>query len=176
MLLALAGCAPDPPEARTTFLRSVDLVEMTDHMTRSLARDEVIGRRTADDPSWVISLDRIENRTAQIVPDREKWLYVARLRARLARTDASARHHLLWVIPPERWPIVEREIGPAPPELRLRPTHVLTGTFHSLTRTSGAGRADHYHCGYQLVDLGDGRIVWEDGWETKRVVEGRTYD
>ena len=169
------GCG-STPRVRTTFLGSIDLVEMTDTLAQRFAADDVITNRTADDPPWVISIDRISNQTNQVIPENERWLYAARLRSRLMETSLSQERNLIWVIPPERWPIVEPELGPQPPQLRLRPTHVLTGEFHALTITSGGGRSDAYLCLYQLLDPMSGNLVWEGRWEVKRSVVGLTYD
>jgi len=172
----LVGCAP--PKAHTTFLRSVDLIEMTDQMATSFASDEIIGSRTPGDEPWIVSIRQIENHTNQIIPNREKWLYVARLRAQLAQARLSEQHNLIWIIPPERWAEVSEEIRePNEPEhLRMDPTHLLTAEFHTLTTTSGRGRSDAYLCDYQLIDLQTARVIWEDKWEVKRVAVGRTYD
>ena len=176
VLLLLVGCGP--PKVRTTFLRSVDLIDMTDRMARSFAADEVIGQRTADDHPWVISVYRVVNHTNQIIPDREKWLYLARLRAVLAQSDLADERSIVWIIPPERWHIVadELDVAEEPYGLRMDPTHLLTAEFLALTNTSAAGRSDAYLCDYQLLDLDTGRIVWEDKWEVKRAVSGLTYD
>ena len=174
---AVAGCA-GPPRARTTFLRSVDLVNMTDRMAVSLAADAVVAARATDDEPWVISVYRIINHTNQIIPDREKWLYTARLRAMLAQSDFADKRSIIWVIPPERWPIVAEELGVSeePYGFRMNPTHQLTAEFHALTNTSGRGRSDAYLCDYQLLDLHTGTIIWEDAWEVKRHASGLTYD
>lgn len=176
-LLATGGCL-SPPRARTTFLGSVDLVDMTDGMAQSFAADPVLSRRSGEDEPWVISVYRVVNHTNQIIPEREKWLYVGRLRALLAQSDVARRYRLIWVIPPERWPMVAEELGVSkePYGLRLDPTHLLSAEFNALTTTSGAGRADTYVCSYQLTDLRDGQVVWENLWEVKRAVAGRTYD
>jgi hypothetical protein len=174
--LIAGGCAP--PAARTSFLRSVDLVAMTDGMAQSFARDPIIATRTPDDPRWVVSVSRVANQTNQIIPEREKWLYLGRLRGMLTRPELSEARSIVWVVPPERWPALSAE-GPVvaePDELRLPPTHLLTATFGSITTTSGAGRTDAYLCSYELLDLDDGRVIWGDGWETKRTVHGVVYD
>ena len=174
---ALPGCGA-APKARTTFLRSVDLVDMTDRMAQAMASDDVIGRRSADDEPWIISMHRAVNHTNQIIRESEKWLYLARLRAMLAQSNLAAERSIIWIIPPERWPIVAEELGVSeePYGLRMDPTHLLTAEFHALTRTSGRGRSDAYVCSYQLLDLETGAIVWEDTWEVKRAVSGLTYD
>lgn len=164
------------PKARTTFLNSADLVAMTDHMAASFAADPIIGERTPQSPPWVVSLARAQNFTNQIIPDREKWLYMARLRAQLQQSEITRQRNITWVIPPERWPMVQEELGDAPPELRRKPTHEMTAEFGALTNTTGKGRSDSYLCEYQLVDLYDGVIVWSDKWEVKRALSGKTYD
>ncbi len=178
LTLLLTGCSGGSPRVRTTFLRSVDLVEMTDRMAQSFAGDDVIGRRSGEDEPWIFSISRIANHTNQIIPEREKWLYVARLRAMLAQSDIAEQRSIIWIIPPERWPIVAEELGVSeePYGLRMDPTHLLTAEFHALTNTSGQGRTDTYVCDYQLLDLDAGTIIWEDSWEVKRSASGRTYD
>jgi hypothetical protein len=176
-LLFLTGCG-GPPKVQTTFLRSVDLIAMTDQMAASFAHDDVIASRTPESEPWVISMYRVQNHTNQIIPDREKWLYLARLRALLAQTDISRQRNLIWIIPPERWPMVAQELGVSeePYGLRMNPTHQLTAEFYALTNTSGKGRSDSYMCSFQLLDLLSGQIEWEDSWEVKRAISGKTYD
>lgn len=175
MITGLGGCGT-PPRAHTTFLRSVDLVSMTDEMSMSFAQDDRLQTRSAADDRWVISIDRIVNHTNQIIPTREKWLYIARLRAQLAQSRIADDKAIVWVIPPERWADVADELGQAPDALRMTPTHVLTGTFEALTSTSGRGRTDTVVCAYSLNDLRTGQIIWEDHWEVKRRASGITYD
>jgi hypothetical protein len=175
--VVLAGCGA-PPRARTTFLDSVDLVAMTNTMAASFARTEAITDRSSATEPWIISVDRISNFTNQIIPDREKWLYIGRLRARLAESDLARERAITWIIPPERWPMIAEELGvaEAPYGLRLDPTHLLTAEFHALTATTALTRSDTYVCSYQLLALEDGRIVWEDAWEVKRVARGLVFD
>jgi len=176
-LLCASGCG-SAPRVQTTFLRSVDLTEMTDRMAQSFSSDQAIGQRTESSSPWVISINRVTNSTNQIIPDREKWLYVARLRALLAQSDVGMRRNIIWIIPPEQWRQVAAELGGSsePYGLRMDPTHQLTAQFSALTNTSGRGRSDAYFCDYQLLDLQSGVIVWNDKWEVKRAISGRTYD
>ncbi len=174
LLSTSAGCSP--PAVRTTFLASVDLVDMTDRMALSFANDSVIGRRTDASERWVISIDRVANGTYQVMPAREKWLYTSRLRALLGESDLARRRNIVWVVPPERWPAAAGELGTADVPGRLRPTHLLSAEFQTLTSTSVAGRTDMYVCAFQLTELEYGRIVWEDLWEVKYAVRGVTWD
>lgn len=175
----LTGCG-GRPKIRTPFLQSVDLVEMTDRMAESFTAAEVISSRSPDDDPWVTSIYRVVNHTNQIIPEREKWLYVGRLRAMLARSDVSQEKSLIWIVPPERWPDIagamNADVTGEPYGLRMNPTHLLTAQFNALTTTSGAGRSDAYFCAFELLDLDTGRIVWQDAWEVKRAVTGLTYD
>jgi hypothetical protein len=172
------GCASGPPKIKTTFLRSVDLVDMTDRMAQSFAGNDVITARDAHDEPWIVSFYRIVNHTNQIIPEREKWLYIARLRAQLAQSRIADQRRIIWIIPPERWAMVaeELDVSEEPYGLRMNPTHLLTAEFNTLTTTSGRGRSDTYVCSYQLIDLRTGVITWEDAWEVKRQAVGVTYD
>jgi PBP1b-binding outer membrane lipoprotein LpoB len=172
-----SGCAP--PSTRTSFLNSVDLVDMTEQMSRSFARSPAIadrGPRTM--PRWIISMSPVVNKTNQIISENQKWLYLGRLRMALTQSRLSDQHNLAWIVPPEHWAYIAKELGfyGEPPELRTPPTHLLTAEFSALTNTSGQGRSDAYLCSYQLVDLATGGMVWEDAWEVKRAVIGTTYD
>lgn len=173
----IMGCT-SPPQVRTTFLNSVDLVAMTDQMAESFVQDEVIAERTPQLEPWVISIDRIRNHTNQIIPDREKWLFVNRLRALLMQSDVSQQRNLIWIMPPERWQMIAEEMQypDEPFGIRMNPTHLLTATFDALTVTSGRGRSDTYLAAYELVDLQTGRVQWQDKFEVKRAISGRTYD
>jgi hypothetical protein len=177
LLLAFAGCA-SPPQARTTFLNSVDLVNMTDRMAESFVHDATIGTRQQHEQPWVISINRVVNHTNQIIPERERWLYLGRMRALLAQTDIAQQRNIIWIVPPERWPMIAEELGTShePYGLRMNPTHQLTAEFHALTLTSAGGRSDTYVCSFQLIDLGTGSLVWEDAWEVKHARSGLTFD
>lgn len=174
----LVGCARGGPAPATSFLRSVDLVDMTDRMGESLSASPAVAARAATDAPWIVSLSRLSNFTNQIIAEGEKWLYLVRLRSQLAQTDLSQERAIAWIIPADKWRLVHQEPGlpPEPYGVRADPTHVLTAEFHALTHTGAAGRSDAYLCAYHLLDLSDGRLVWEDAWEVKRTIHGRTWD
>lgn len=177
-MAALTGGCAGPPRTATTFLRSIDLQEMTDQVASSFAHSDAMAQRDAatDDP-WVISIYRIANHTNQIIRDTEKWLYVERMRGLLAQSDVGRRRNIIWVYPAEQWRHIADAVDRDEPDgLRWPPTHQLTGTFGALTVTSEAGRSDTYICTYELVDLETGYVIWEDWFEVKRAISGRTWD
>lgn len=178
LLGTMTGCAsPMPGAAPTTFLRSVDLVEMTDLMAESFAGSDALADRDETDERWTISIHRIANHTNQIIRNTEKWLYVERMRGLLAQSDVGRARNIVWMYPAEHWrTIAERTDYEQPPSLRMEPTHRLSGEFYALTTTSEAGRTDTYFCSYELVDLETGQLVWEDAFEVKRAIRGRTWD
>jgi len=151
---------------------------MINNLSESFAHDEIINSHTVEDQPWVVSISDIVNNTQQVIPESERWLYVARLRSRLAQSDCSARHNIIWVIPPKGIQRVDNENAGSSSlaEQRMAPTHLLTGEFVALTITSHTGRADTYICDFQLINLQTGLIVWEDAWEVKRYAVGMTYD
>src|SRR5688572_28473670 len=89
------GCAapPEPGAAASTFLRSVDLIEMTDKMAQSFASDTLIGNRWSDDQPWVISIFRIVNHQSDHSRAREVALHRALARHVVAVGFDSAAQH-----------------------------------------------------------------------------------
>lgn len=162
-LAVLAGCGG--PRANTTRLTAVDLVAMTDRMAASLVRASALADRDAASQPWRIAADRVRNNTNDIIPEREKQLFLARLRALLNETDTLRRRNITFV----------REAELSGPR-RASPTHALTATFHAITHADRQRRSDFYLCAFQLVDLRDESVVWEDRYEVKRSVARSRFD
>lgn len=159
----LGGCGG--PRVQTTRLTAVDLVAMTDKMAASLARADAVVDRTADDPQWRIAADRLVNRTHDIIPDREKELFLARLRALLSRSTLPEARNIVFL----------REAELSGPD-RATPTHALTATFDAMTHDRRLRRSDAYLCAFQLIDLRDETVIWEDRYEVKRTVVRSRFD
>jgi hypothetical protein len=60
--------------------------------------------------------------------------------------------------------------------LERNPTHEMTATFRTATRTAKLDRTDAYLCEYRITDLADGTLEWSDSFEFKRTAFGRAYD
>ncbi len=173
LLHGAIGCG-GPRLHDTTMLTSVDVVEMTDQMVASLAASGLMEGRTEDSPPMVITMDRVANRTEHIMSPGERWGVINRLRALLMQTDLRSERHLIFVMPTQAWEALE-VVDQAPPH-RLKPTHALRATFRSDTQSSIRARTDAYLCAFQMLDLGDGALVWEDAFEVKYTVSRNRFD
>jgi len=167
VVAGVAGCSA--PQVNTTRLDAIDLVAMTDQMTASLLNTPAIAQRNADSPPWVVTMYRAINRTSDYLLESERWAFVARLRAQLAKADALRQRNIRFVIPAGEEPA--EQIGD-----RTTATHALYATFESLTVANRNIRSDTYVCAYQLTDLRTDKLVWEDRYEVKYAVERNKFD
>ncbi len=161
------------PQRHTTRLDADDLIAMTDRMAESLLGAETIASRTADSPRWIVSVDRVTHRTSDVIPHRELWAFMGRLRAMLNQSPALRQRNIVFVLSPEQAKAMGKRHAAGP---RARPTHALAATFTSLTRDTRTVRSDTYLCAYQLIDLVSDAVVWEDHYEVKRTVMRDEWD
>lgn len=181
LLLALpllTACSA--PRVNNTRLGSADLVAMTDAMAASLLNADAIAGRTAASPPWIVTLDRVSNRTNHVIPANEQWAFMARLRAMLSQSDALAARNLRFVMSADRLDElgIDRKAGGAlaPGSRNTNPTHVLGATFYSATTRTREGRTDAYLCAFKLLDADDDRVLWEDSYEVKHAVVRHRLD
>jgi len=170
----IGGCAA--PRVNTTMLTIKDIVSMTDQMAQSLAASPVIASRAASSPRWVFTMDKVSNRTEHLLDDQEKWGTMARFRAELSRSFVARERNIAFVLPAEQWKRYAAGGDYSEDQARLRPTHALRAEFRSDTRSALLSRSDHYLCAFQLLDLNDGAIVWENAYEVKYAVKRNEFD
>lgn len=170
---AVAACSPAKTD--NTRLQSADMVRMTQRMAISLSASDALASRDADSPLWTLTLDRVSNYTNDIIPAREKWAYMNRVRALLGESTVLQQRNLQFVLS-RPWADELEDRHAEAVELRQTPTHALAATFFSLTQYSHAARIDAYLCAFQLIDLSDDRVLWEDSWEVKRGVLRNPFD
>ncbi|MBI1369582.1 MAG: hypothetical protein GC162_13120 [Planctomycetes bacterium] len=168
-LLTLAACGA--PQVNNTRLDAADLVAMSDQMTASLIASPAVVARTAASEPWIISMDRVSNQSNDIIPDREKWAFIARLRAQLSQSRALSERNLKFVLSYNTAGEVAERVGD-----RITPTHLLTATFYSATVANHQTRSDTYLCAFQLMSAKDDQILWEDKYEIKRAVMRNKLD
>jgi hypothetical protein len=181
IVLALLGCRSP---GRTTVLTHDDLDVATREMAASLAASSFLADRAPDSPPIVVTINKVENLTSDIIPPAEQWMTMARLQGSLPIRQLSRDRNIRFQIPPERRRLVEGAGGRVPPEQQQQyvPTHVMTALFRSSTRTGRDGkghvdvRQDYYLLQYQITELQSRQIVWEDAFEFKREASGLLID
>ncbi len=172
-VLVSAGCSA--PRVSNTRLGPDDLQAMTDQMVESLLNSRAVAGRSADSDFWIITLDRVSNQTNDVLPLRERWVFMNRLRARLNESDAMRQRNLAFVLSAEAAEALnrrQREVWGR----RAVPTHALAATFSALTQFGHTGRSDTYLCAFRLTELASDLLVWEDRYEVKRTVVRNKLD
>ena len=182
MVFALVGCKSG---GQTTELRHDDLNVATQEMAASLAGSDFLRDRNPDSPPIVVTINKVENLTSDIIPPAEQWMLMARLQGSLPIRQLSRDKNIRFQIPPERRPLIARTGHALTPEQEqvYEPTHVMKAIYRSSTRTvrqKGGGpidrRQDYYTLTYQISDTGGRQIVWEDSFEFKREAAGVLID
>lgn len=158
---------------QTTMLTSVDLVQMTDAMARSLMGSGIdFSRGGEDGEQFIIVTDRVVNRTNHIIERGEKELFLQKLRVLLNQQGVLRAAGVVFVARPDELSVYSEM--PTDGEMRAEkfqgPTHALTATFATLTKVSRQGRDDTYECAFQLQELKSRLIVWEDAYTVRYAI------
>ncbi|MCR9216223.1 MAG: hypothetical protein ACFHWZ_03105 [Phycisphaerales bacterium] len=172
-IMALSGCQNSAPAdyGRTTTvpvdqrqsyergLASKDLTAATDDMVRSIATKPEI----RDSPYRVqIVMADVVNRTS--MPARNFDIYLARIRALLNQTDS--RYNIGFVTEKSRVEQLRRSEGLDPAggsSYASKADYALQGEFYDLPNQG----SNYYLLTFQIVDLNDGEIYWENSYEVK---------
>jgi PBP1b-binding outer membrane lipoprotein LpoB len=172
-LLAIAGCQTSAPAdyGRTTTvptdqrqsyergLASKDLTAATDDMVRSIAAKPEI----RDSPYRVqIVMADVVNNTS--MPARNFDIYLARIRALLNQTDS--RYNIGFVTEKARIEQLRRSEGLDPAggsSYASKADYALQGEFYDLPNQG----SNYYLLTFQIVDLNDAEIYWENSYEVK---------
>ncbi|MFA7236450.1 MAG: hypothetical protein WC058_06270 [Phycisphaeraceae bacterium] len=137
---------------------SADLTAATEKVVESIANVPAIhqaGERV------VIVMDQVTNETLSD-PSANFQIYLARIRALLNQSGQTK--NLMFVetrVKSEQ--IKQREGYPAAATARTLPRYALTAAFYDLPR----GRSNYYLLTFQLFDLTNDAIVWENSYEVK---------
>lgn len=182
MVACLAGCQAG---GETTELRHDDLNVATTEMAASLAASDFLAGRGPDSPPIVITINKVENLTSDIIPPAEQWMLMARLPGSMPIRQLSRDKNVRFQIPPERRKLLaDADVRLTPEqEQDYVPTHVMKAVYRSSTRTArdkGDGhidrRQDYYTLAYQITDTRGRNIEWEDSFEFKREAAGLIID
>ncbi len=175
-----AACTTTP---QTTVLRGADLEAAQQAMAHGLAASPFLRDRDASAPPIVIVTQKVENLTSDVIPPREQWMIVARLQGSLPVIELGRQKNIRFIVPPEHHDMLREagydgELGRG-----LAPTHVMTATFRSSTRTvrpEDGGpvqrRQEYYTFEYRITELETRQLVWTDSFEFKREAVGVQID
>lgn len=169
-----AGCAGP---ARSTAITVGDIQETAAEMAARLRGSDFLKERGPDSPRMVVAIQKVENLTLDLIPEADRWYLMDKVRSSFSLTELSKEKNIAFVIPAEKLRAARAKgtlEGDFAPE--RAPTHEMTATFRSVTRTAGLDRTDLYLCEYRITDLADGALEWSDAFEFKRAALGRAYD
>lgn len=175
-LVLLAGCVSPP---RTTRLTADDFVQIAEDVSEQLRGSDLLADRTPESPRMVVAISRLENLSSDVIPESEQWWLMERLRGAVPIQTLAGRYNIVFAMPVERVrQLRERGLpaGEPVPGGARSPTHEMTGTFRSITRTAGRHRADLYLFEARITDLESGELVWVGATELKRAAFGRSWD
>ena len=169
LALLLAGCTGATQSGHNTLLDSVDLVQMTDQMARSILADPRVEQAIGAEGKLRVVVQPVVNQmTATILPRGQTEAFTARVRALLSQ---HAPDKFTWVLnKAEFYELRGKELdvplGPAPEA--INPDYALTATFSSLSNESSRGRSDFYLCSYELNNLQTRNVLWSDSYKVKK--------
>jgi len=138
-------------------LGSADLTTATDQAVASIAN---VAEIRAAEGRTVIVMDTVTNRTSD--PSADFQIYLARMRALL--NQSGQKRDLVFVETRHKAEQIKaREGFPEGATARTLPNYAMTATFYDMPR----GKTNYYLLTFQLVDLTNDLITWEDSYEVK---------
>ncbi len=176
VIFSAGGCAGPAisRHARTPFLDSKDLINMTDKMAAKITADPVIAAITARGP-MVIVLDNLKNETNQIITRGQGDAFLHRLRVLLA-SHQSLKDRFVFVVNPAALRRLQSHLGLSAasdgPPPGIVPAYALQAAFYADTKVARGYRSDYYLCTFFLTNIATGQIVWEGSYETKKAARG----
>src|SRR4029453_8852108 len=114
----------------------------------------------------------VENRlTGEVLPQGQAEAYTARVRYLLSQ---QAPDRFVWVmnrdefhrIRQREWDPAVKDLGPSPD--LVQPEYALQARFSSMADESSKRRTAAYFCFYELVNLNDRRVLWQDKYEVQK--------
>ena len=169
LLLMSAGCTSAVQSGHNTLLDSVDLTQMTDQMSRSIASDQAVQQAIQHEGPLKVVVQPVVNRmTAEVLPHGQAEAFTARVRALLSRRHPDK---FTWILNRDefydlRGKELDVPLGPSPQA--IDPQYALTAVFSSLSDESSSRRTDFYLCTYELSNLQTRNVLWTDSYKVKK--------
>ena len=168
------------PGNQTTRMTTEDFQEMAAQMSQSLAMDDNFRNRTAQSEPWVISIDKTQNLSSDVITESERRYVVQKMRSSLPIRTMGEQKNVKFVIPAEQLQRMRNDprldVKDDPNFQRTTPTHQMTATFRTVTRADATNRTDLYYCEFHLYNLKTGEQDWTDKFEYKRAAAGHIWD
>ncbi len=174
LLVLLVGCAGVPKSSRLTV---GDFEATASELAAKLEASDLLSDRTPDSPRWTIAIDKVENLSSDVISESEQWWLVYGVRDAQPMRALRETRNVVWVIPAEQLAMLRTSgYDVAQSGSERSPTHTMSGTFRSATRTASLDRTDVYRCEFRITDLATGEQVWADSVEFKRIARGKAWD
>jgi hypothetical protein len=139
---------------------------------------QFISSRNAASPPIVLSVQKVENLTSDVITESEQWAMMVEIANDVfVRSPLGRNANIKLIVPRERLTLARRRgVVPAFDSADALPTHIMTATFRSVTRDEQAQRFDEYFCEYEISELQSREIVWSDRVKLTRKAFGRAYN
>ena len=166
----LLGCNSAP---KTTTIKGQDLDQATQVMAASLNKSAFLADRTAAAPPMVITINKVENLTSDLISPAEQWMQTARIFGAFPIRELEKTKNIRFQIPPEQQALVRQQGFTEPLNNLPQVTHVMTAVYRSSTRVVRdkeglpIGRQEFYFWEYKITNLANGALVWQDSVEFK---------
>ena len=181
LAVLLPACAAAP---RSTRLTQADFTDMATDLAQKLRESDFLKNRGQDSQPIVLTWDKVENLTQDILTQGEQWAIMQKVRDSAGLVQLGKEKAFTLVIPASLKTEGEQRVGGSTFEEGFAgsraPTHRLDATLRSATRsaaslTAGA-RTDTYLCDFRVTVLSDGQLVWSDTVALKRAAAGLSFD
>ena len=175
--VAALGCAAAPP--RSTRLTIGDFELLAAQMSTSLAASPLLRERGPTSEPMVITINRVENLSMDLIPRREQWALMSKVRSSAALVELGRARAFRVVLPAEFAALAGEPAEAARGQgvyAGRAPTHEIAATIRSATRSDGRNRTDVYLLDMRLTALATGELQWTDTFELKRWATGLSFD
>lgn len=160
---AVGACRNAP---KTTQLQGIDLLETTEVMAASLESSLFFQECSAEEDGVLLSYQKAENRSADLLTPSEQWLFVERVIDSEMIKELRNKYDVVVVRSAQKDNLAGSRTV----------THLMTAVVTTITRDEYKDRTDAYKCQYEVTNLQTGEVVWSDSFEIKRIASGISWD
>ena len=179
LIAGTVGCAASATP-RSTRLTVDDLEHISREFAANLMASDIMHERTPDSPRWVVSIDKVQNLSHDVMSQGEQWFVMNHLRASLPVRQMRQEKNIVFVLPVEAamraQQYAERHGMETAPLTDRQPTHVMQATFRSALRQDEKGATELYYCEFEIREIGERELVWKDDVTFKRIARGHIWD